>query len=383
MRHILTYSVILFIFSSIISCEKTPAPTPLSGLKIKIGIITSNTGKNASIGKQGLKGIILAQKLNSTLENGDEVELFIEDDQSNPVAAIKALKKLVTKLNVSAVLLLSDSNSAIAIAKIANKYKTPIIATIATNPETTQHSDYISQLAFNDSTQATVAALYIRDELFIKRVAVFNNPDNQYSRYLANEFAQKLKSIGGKVTDFINLSTQNPNDFPKILKQIQRNEPVLLYLPVTTSDVLAIAKAASNLDWTPKMIGTDGMLSRVYVAHIKDLDLVNGMLATDLYSSDMERSAYGKKIFNLANKTNTDINSHLLTGVEGYGLLLNAINQCEAPISRKCINNAIRTGETFTGITGKININKSGTAERTLFINKIEGEELKMVVKVN
>ncbi len=379
---LLYYSLPIFCFS-ISSCEQAPEPIPLSGLKVKVGIITSNTGENSAIGKEGLKGIKLAQQLQSYLDNGDEIEFIIEDDKSKPETAVTALKKLVNESNVSAVLLLSGSNSAIEIAKIANKYKTPILATIATNPETTETSDYVSQLAFNDTTQATVAALYIRDELFIKRVAVINYPKNQYSNYLAKEFSRKLESIGGRVTDFINLTAEGPINYTNIIKKLHIKKPILLYLPVKSRDVLAIAKAANKIDWQPKMLVTDGMLSRIFEEHELETDLVNGMIATDLYSSDMELTRYGRKIYNAIANTGIDITSHLLTGIEGYGLLLNAMNQCEAPISRHCINEAIHTGNAFIGITGKININKTGKAERTLFINTIEGAELKLVVKVN
>jgi branched-chain amino acid transport system substrate-binding protein len=377
------YILIIFIFFSISGCEKLPEPVPLSGLKIKIGIITSNTGENSAIGKQGLKGIKSAQVLQPYLDNGDEIELIIVDDKSNPDTAVNVFDKLATELKVSAILLLSGSNSAIAIAKIADKYKTPILTTIATNPEITQHSEFMSQLSFDDSTQAIVAALYIRDELFIKHVSVFSNPENRYSEYLAKEFSLKIKDIGGSVTDFINLSTEGENDYPSILRKIKKKNPVLLFLPIKTQQVLAIAKAADDLNWTPKMLVTDGMLSRVYMEHKSDLNLVDGMLATDLYSSNMDLSPYGQNIFNALDKSDVTITSHLLTGVEGYGFLLNAINQCEAPVSRRCINNAIRTGSVFTGISGRININKNGKAERTLFINKIEGHDLKLVVKVN
>ena len=381
MTYLLRITVVIFVFLWVSGCEKPPAPQ--SGLKIKIGVIAPTTGANSVLGKQGVSGISIARQLQSYLYNGDEVELIIEDDQSDPLKSVSALDTLVNKHNVSAILLLSGSDSAIAVAKVADKYKTPVLATIATNPETTRNSKFVSQLAFDDATQAMVAALFVRDELFIKRVAVFNNPDSAYSSYLAKEFVSRYKSVGGQVTDVISLAAGAPNNYADIVAKIQKKGPVLLYLPVSTNAVLGLARAARNLDWPVKMLATDGMLATVIEKHKGDLGLINGMLATDLYSSNMELTTYGKKLFKSAEESAVNITTHLLTGMEGYGFLLNAINQCEAPFSGRCINDNIQSSSAFTGITGKITIDDSGRADRTLFVNTIKGGEMKMVVKVN
>ncbi|MFV1982072.1 MAG: ABC transporter substrate-binding protein [Thiohalomonadales bacterium] len=381
MAQLVRFIIIFILLLSFVGCDQPAAP--LSGLKIKIGVITPISGSNSAAGKHGLKGIQFARQLNSFLDNGDEIELIIEDDQSDPKKSVIALDKLVNENHVSAILLLSGSNSAVAVSKVANKYETPIIATIATNPEAPRNSQFISQLAFDDETQAIVAALFVRDELLIKRVAIFNNPNSIYSNYLAQKFADKLKSVDGIVTDFINLSEEGPNNYLDIIKMVQKKDPKLLYLPINANAVLAIAKAAKEINWSPKMLATDGMLSRVIEQNKSDLKLLNGMLATDLYSSTMILSDYGKKVLDHINENNIKITTHLLTGIEGYDFLLNAINQCEEPISRLCINDMMHTQKDFTGITGIITINENGKTERTLFVNTIEGEQLKSVVKVH
>ena len=381
MTHLLRIVVVIFIFLWISGCEKPSVP--LSGLKIKIGVIAPTTGASSVIGKQGVSGISIARQLQPYLYNGDEVELIIEDDQSDPIKSVSALDTLVNEHQVSAILLLSGSDSAIAVAKVADKYKTPVLATIATNPETARKSKFVSQLAFDDETQAMVAALFVRDELFIKRVAVFNNPDSAYSSYLAREFVSKFKSVGGQVTDVISLAAEGSNDYADLVAKVQRKGPALLYMPVNAKAVLAIIKAAGDLDWAVKKLATDGMLATVIEQHEGDLGLVNGMLATDLYSRDMELTSYGKKLHKYTEEPGINITTHMLAGMEGYGFLLNAINQCEAPFSGSCINDSIQSSSAFTGITGKITIDVSGKSDRTLFVNTIKDGELKMVVKVN
>jgi len=377
LRYIL---VVLSVLLWISGCEKPPVP--VSGLKIKIGVIAPVTGVSSGIGKQGVSGISIARHLYPYLDNGDEIELIIEDDQSEPVKTIAALDSLVNEHKVSAILLLSGSDSAVAVAKVADKYKTPILATIATNPEILQYGKFVSQLAFNDKTQAMVAALFVRDELFIKRVAIFNNPRSVYSSYLAREFATQFKAVGGQVTDFINLTDKDSINYTDIVTQVNNHAPALLYLPVDTKAVLAVAGATRAIKWAPIMLATDGMLSTVIEDYQDDLNLVDDMLETDLYSDNMDLSAYGEELFNYVKKSDVNITTHVLTAMDGYGFLLNVLNQCDAPISKKCINNTIHKGSHYTGITGKITIDENGRADRTLFISTIKNGELEIVVRV-
>ena len=69
--------------------------------------------------------------------------------------------------------------------------------------------------------------------------------------------------------------------------------------------------------------------------------------------------------------------------MEGYGLLLNAMNRCDTPVDRKCINKNIHSTDNFTGIADKISVGSDGKAHRALFVNRIDGHEIKTVVKVN
>ncbi len=381
MTKLIKISFLMSFLFLLVNCDK-PSVTK-SGIKIKIGVIAPITGSNSAIGKNGFNGIKLGKELYSTLDNGDEVVLVTRDDKSDQNKTLKALDYLVNHEKVSAVLLLSASDSAIAVSKVANKYKTPILATVATNPQTTKHSQYVSQLAFSDATQALVAALYIRDELFIKKVAVFNNPESAYSSYLANTFINKYHSLGGVVTNFININPVGPIDYVKLVKQAQENKPSLIYMPVNAHAVLAIAKEAKNQDWAPKAFVTDGLLSTVIEEHEGDLELIDGMLATEMYADNMLLSNFGKKVFRLIEKKGQDVTTHLLNGIEGYGVLFTAINQCEAPYSHQCINRSIRSNKSFSGISGKVTIDENGRADHTLFINTIKNGEMKIVVKVN
>jgi branched-chain amino acid transport system substrate-binding protein len=378
MNSILRIAVSISMLLCIPGCDRPG--TPPSGLKIKIGVIAPNSGPDSVLGKGGVKGINIAMELDPYLENGDEIELIVENDHSDPDKTVSALENLANNHAVSAILLLSGSNSAIAVAKVADRYKTPVLATIATNPEVTNHSKLVSQLVFDNTVQATVAAMFVRDELFVRRVAVFRNPESAYSSHLARVFADKFKAVGGRITDFIELSDV-PVNHAKLLERVRRNDPELLYMPTGAGFIVAIAKELNNLDWSPKMMAAEGFLSTVISHYDSDRHLVSGMFTTALYPSDMRLSSYGKRLSKYVDKT--DVNIYMLTGMEGYGLLLNAMNRCDTPVDRNCINQNIHSTANFTGIADKISVGSDGKAHRALFVNRIDGYEIKTVVKVN
>ena len=358
-------------------CNRQPAVQP-SGKTIKIGIIAPFTGNDRAKGNDGLKGIEAAMRMAPYLQNGDAIELITEDDRDNPQQSLKALKKLVEEDKVSAILTLSSSGPVLKMANVADEYKTPILALLATHPDITRDNHFVSQLVFDDNFQGAVAALYVRDELLIDRVAVFVNPESPYSRHLGDEFARKFESIGGRITDTIILS-EGAKNYEGILKRVRAKNPEMIYIPLKAKEVIGIIKEAKKMGWAPRMMGSDGLLSTVLAKYKKEVSLLDGLLATDFYGSDAFLTPYGKRAKSQFKGGET---TYAALGLEGYALLADAMNRCSDPGDRACINSRIRSTPDFTGVMGKISIGSDGKATRALFINAIHGGHMKYIVKV-
>ncbi len=380
MKQLFGYVFVIAILFLITSCDQQSAIQP-SGKKIKIGVIAPFSGKQLAKGSEGLLGIKIAMQLQPYINNGDAVELVIEDDKGKPEQTVKALVKLVEMDQVSAILLLSDSNPALAIAQIADQYETPILSLIATHPHITKGNKFVSQMVFDSAFQGTVAALYIRDELLIDRVAVFTNPESANSIYLSSEFNHKFESVNGVVTDSILLFDEN--DYTAILKSIRGNEPELLYFPIETEKVLGFVKAAKEMNWTPIMMGSDGLVANVRSRHKEEMSLFEGMLTIDFFSQDMPLTEYGEKIKSaFAAQFSVKASSYNALGAEGYALLIDVMNRCDQPIDRLCVNEQLRSTENFIGVMGKIAINEKGKVLRPLIVNVIHEGRANFVVKV-
>jgi branched-chain amino acid transport system substrate-binding protein len=367
-------------------CDQKLAIEP-SGKTIKVGIIAPFSGSDEAKGKEGLIGMETAMQLQPYLQNGDRIELVAENDKDDPALTAKLLKKLVEKDNVSAIITFSSSSPVLAMAKIANDFKTPILAALATHPDITENNDFISQLCLDGDFQGTVTALFVRDELLIDKVAVFSNPGSAHSSHLASKFEHKFKSIGGEITDMISL-TEETGDLSKVIKSVHDNTPELLYLPISAQDVIRIIREVQELDWNPKMMGSDGLIATILAEHEEELDLVEGVLAADLFAHGMSLlTPFGKKVreqYESGDKYESRgrATTYATLGVEGYTILLNALNRCSDPEDRECLNNQIRATTNFIGMTGKITITPNGKAQRPFFINSIQGGLARFIIKV-
>ena len=364
-------------------CEQRSEVIQPSGKTIKVGVIGSFSGPKKAWENKGLQGIEVAQKMLPYLNNGDKIELIVEDDRDNPTQTIEVLKKLVKEDQVSAILMLSDSDPVLAVSRLAERYfKTPILAIIASHPRITDRNTLINQLVLDNTFQAAVAALFVRDELLIDKVAVFSNPDSANSTHLAAEFIRKFESVNGEITDRIFLS-EKMDHYAEILTQVRSKNPELLYLPVNAANLIALVKETKKMEWSPKIMASDGLLANVVAKHKDELKLIEGILATDFFGFDLPATPFGSQ----ALETYTSLfgdnpTTHTALGSEGYALLVNAMNRCKNPDNKACINKMIRSTDSFLGLQSKISIGPDGKAKRPLIINTIAGEELEYVVIV-
>jgi branched-chain amino acid transport system substrate-binding protein len=378
MKNLFHLSMLIALVFWLGACEQETTIEP-SGKTIRIGIIAPFSGAHYAKGKEGLNGMETARQLQPYLQKGDRIELVAEDDKNDPALTVRVLKKLAEKDKVAAIITFSSSNPVLALAKIADDYQTPILAALATHPAVTRGNGFISQLCFDDDFQGTVAALFVRDELLVDKVAVFSNPDDNYSRYLAAKFESKFKSIGGEISDRIYL-TEKTGDLFKIVESVRAKTPELFYLPLFANDVLRVIREVRKMGWAPKMMGSDGLISNMLVSHKEELDLVEGMMATDVFAHGMPLTPFGKR----ATGKHKGPRTHFVgLGAEGYALLLDALNRCSDPEDRKCVNHQIRSTKNFEGLAGHIRIGPDGKARRPLCIDSIHNGLSKFIVKVH
>ena len=378
--------LIIFLITLSLTCscnQQQETGIAASGKIVKVGVIAPMSGMDKKSGENVMLGIRTALELQPYLYNGDKIELVVEDNQGTADQTLTALGKLSKQRDVAGVLLMAKSDAVLAAVPVADKYKVPILALIATHPDITKNNIFISQLGFDDIFQGTIAALYVRDEMLINKVAVFSDKSNAHYSFLADEFIRKFTSVGGEIIEYFTGDHQ-VEELEKILEQLKEKNVQLLYLAVRPEQVINIAHSAGKIGWRPEMLGSDGMLSSIFLDYKEDLGLVNGMMATDFYSSVMPKTEYGQQVSKLyAQLFSEDGTSYAGLGCEGTSILLNAMNRCDNKSDRTCVNDMLRDTRGFEGLYGRITIHENGKTERPIFVNIIEDQKMKFLVKVH
>lgn len=379
---ILLISVIFLLLSLSSGCERTEPIVP-SGKKIRIGVIGPFSGDFLAQGKNGLEGIKAAQKVQPLLRSGAAIEFLVEDDKDKPALTIAALRKLTETDNVAAVLVFSDSASVLALEPFVDRFKTPVVAVLATHPDISKKSKYMTQFCFDDVFQGTVAALFVRDELLIDKVAIVDNPDNPYSIRLAAEFRQKFVAAGGLITEIVHISDE-VDDLSAIMENLRIKETQLLYMPVKSKCLINMIKSSREIGWHPKIMSADGLLASVLSTYRDDLKLLEGLMATEFFGGKVDvLSDYGKGLKKAyASLFKHPATSYSALGAESYAILYDVLNRCSDPENRQEINEKLRQTTDFDGISGKISITAQGKAKRPLFVDVIKNGKLEVIVKV-
>ena len=382
MKYSIFSTILVFLFLILMGgCDRPEIIKP-SGNTIKIGVIGPFSGPDRAMGEDGLRGIQTVMHMHPYLGNGDRVELVIEDDKNEPDLSLNGLKKLATEDEVSSILFLSSSAPGLAVNGLADSYQIPVLVLLASHPDIAKEKKYVSQLIFDNIFQGRVAALFVRDELLIDRVAVFQNPKSFHSTSLAKEFIRKFEDIGGSIAANIQV-TDATDDLEETLERLQKTKTQLLYLPVEVEDFIRISTVLEEMDWAPERMGSDGLVAGVLRQHPEETNLLEGAIEIDLYAQDIQGTPFGKRAGKIYQKLfDKPGNSFTGIGVEGYAILQQSMNSCTRPGDGQCINSMIHNMDNFEGIMGRISIHSDGKAERPLIVNRIRNGRMQFLVKV-
>ena len=375
------FLICLLCIALLSNCENGAEQKPMTPVSVKLGVIGPFSGANKGWGTSGLQGVQTAVAYHKERNNQLQVEIVKEDDRGDPAQAERALAKLATQDQVDAIVFLSGSRTSLGINEAADRYKIPIVSTLASHPQVT-NNDWVSQIIFDDRAQGTVAALFVMDELLIDSASVIWDGDDPHSRVLAESFQRIYQEAGGKVVS-IDISARR-NDYQNVLSQLQKNDVKFVYLPLEVDHVINFERGAREIGFNPQTMVSDGVLSQMMLEYTDNLRLLEGMLATDIYANEVPLTNFGKTVIRQFEKLyNTPGTTITGLGCEGTQVVMTAIEKCGKNPQNECINRMIRSGNEFEGILDPFYIGLDGKAQRPVYINKIRNKRLRFLLKVN
>ena len=329
---------------------------------IKIGVYLPLTGQNAFGGQLELEGVRLAHKeMPKVLDR--PVELVVVDNKSDKVEAANAVKRLVERDKVVALIGTYGSSLAMAGAEVAEKAAVPGVGTSCTNPLVTQGKKYYFRACFIDPYQGAAAATYAYETLGFRKAAVLMDMTSDYAVGLSSFFTRDFKKLGGEIVATLKYSTGD-QDFTAQLTELIAKKPDIVFMPAYFAEGAIIMKQARELGAKFRLMGADAM------DNPDTLKLggkaAEGFLHTTFpYDPAMPNMSPVAKRFTEAWKAaypdkETNVNGAL--GYNTYFLILDAIKRANSS-DPKAIAKALAETKDLPTALGLLSINKTHDAE--------------------
>ncbi len=355
---------------------------PLCAGEVKIGVIMPMSGAIGGFGQSANKGIELMHELAPKLKNGDDIKLILVDNKSDKIESANAMDKLVSSDGVTAVLGALTSGNTLAITKKADESKTPVVAPVATNVRVTKGREYVSRVCFIDDFQGVVAANYAFKEMGKKNAAVIIDSKNDYSIGLAKAFEKQYKALGGTIVTKA-LITGGDKDFKAQLSAIKGSNADFIYMPLYSNEAGLIALQAAQLGLALPVIGGDGIVADQVFFDVGK-DTINGYMATNYYSAEAKQTPEGEAFMSAYEKKYSEkVHVFAAMSADAYNVIVDAMNKCEDPKDKVCVNKNIRATKDFSGVTGVISIDEEGNAIRSAVIEEVQNGATKYKATVN
>ena len=329
---------------------------------VKIGVYLPLTGQNAFGGQLELEGVQLANKAMPTVLNRP-VQLVVVDNKSDKVESANAVKRLVERDKVHAIIGSYGSSLAMAGGEVSEKAGIPAVGTSCTNPLVTQGKKYYFRACFIDPYQGAAAATYAFEKLGFKKAAVLMDMTNDYAVGLSSFFSRSFKKLGGTVVANLKYSSGD-QDFTAQLTELISKQPDIVFMPAYFAEGAIIMKQARELGAKFRLMGADGMDNPDTVKI--GGNAVEGFLHTTFpYDAGMKNMSAEAKAFTEAWKKaypNKETNVNGALGYNTYLLILDAIKRAGGTDSA-ALTKALAETKNLPTALGSLSINASHDAE--------------------
>ena len=323
------------------------AALPALAAPVKIGIINSVTGPEAPIGENLTNGYKLAEE--DLKAKGIDLQLVWEDDTGKPQISMSAMEKLATRDNVIGVVGPYTSSTANADAKLAEKYKVPIMVPAASKEEITrQHYKYVYRFSATTDDYAGVLFDIATHLGKPKSIAILN--ENTDFGVSAAKSARAIAQKKGIKVVFEEAYSKGSPDYRSTLTKVKEANPDLVFMVSYVADAILLMRQSRELGLSPMaFLGAGAGFSVVQFA--KEKEISNDVLSQTQWTPDAPwpgSRAWADRYIKQFGKPPT---YHAACAYES--LMIVGQTAATAGGSREKLREGLRNG-TWTGLMGQV-----------------------------
>lgn len=224
-------------------------PSQAFAAKVKIGFVNSMTGPEAPIGENLTNGVALA--LEDLRKKGIEVQLVREDDTGKPEKSMAAFEKMATRDKVVGVVGPYSSKCANAIARLAEKYKVPLLIPVASKEEITrQNLKWVFRLGATTDDYATILFDMARSLGKPRTVAIVHE-NTDFGTSAARSATKYAQANGIRIVATESYAPGSP-DYRSTLAGIKSKSPDLVFMASYLADAILLMRQSREIGVKPQ-----------------------------------------------------------------------------------------------------------------------------------
>lgn len=335
---------------------------------IRLAMITARTGE---AGKTNSISFLAARFVVDEINNsggilGRKVELIEYDNKSSAEGSAAAARKAIDD-GVVAVVGCNWSSHSIAMAKVLQEARVPMISHMSTNPTVTLVGNYIFRICFTDSFQGLGLARFSRVHLNDKTAVVLVDESRTYSVGLGEAFSRAFEQLGGKVLWQGRYSADNI-PYYSILKKIAEYNPDALFVPGGYTDVAGFFGKARDMGARWHLLSADGIGPKLYE---RIGNRAHGVFFSAHWSKWVGTDISKQFVLNYEKKVGVLDEDTMALVYDSFMVLREAIERAQST-NRALVKDAIAMTPGYEGVTGVIRFDLNGDPIKPMVINELK-----------
>lgn len=364
----------LFLAALLVSCSKQQETG------IPVGQFASLTGAQATFGQSTDKGVRLAlEEINAAGGVlGQPLRVITKDNQSKPGETSTAVRELITRDKVVALIGEVASGRSLEAAPIAQRSGIPMITPASTNEKVTEIGDHIFRVCFIDPFQGTVCAKFAR-KLGAKSAAILTDVSKDYSLGLAKSFKAEFEKEGGVITGQQSYSGGD-KDFSAQLTAVKAGNPEIIFLPAYYTEAPLVIRQARQLGITVPFVGGDGWDSPELIS--VGGPAVEGCYFSNHFSNQSTDPQVVAFVTAYRKAYHEDPDAMVALGYDALKLLADAMTRAGTSDPAK-VNAALAATKDFPGVTGRITLDEHRNPNKPAVILQVKDGKFAYVETVS
>ena len=292
---------------------------------VKIGLIVSMTGQQASTGKQIKAAVDLYMKEKGDTVAGKKIQVILRDSGSVPDNTKRLAQELIVNDKVNVIAGFEITPAALVVAPLATEAKVVELVMAAGTSIITEKSPYIVRTSFTVPQSCVIVADWALKNNIKKVVTIVSDYAPGFDA--EKSFGERFKAAGGAISEAIRVPLANP-DFAPFLQRAADAKPdaIFIFVPSGQGGTFMKQFAERGLDKAGiKLIGP---------GDVTDDDLLPGMgnaaigtVTAHIYSADHQSDMNKKYVAAFEKANHFRPNFMSVGGYDGMALLYGALQK--------------------------------------------------------